>query len=48
MKKDAAAADKFLAKEFIINLDGRIINKAQALADIKSNPAKLEAGEITT
>ncbi len=46
MKKDSAAIDKFLAKEFVINIDGRILNKAQALAEIRSNPAKQESGEI--
>jgi len=46
MKKDAAALDKFLAKEFIVNIDGRTLNKTLALAEIKSNPAKLESGEI--
>ena len=47
MKKDAAAVDKFLAKEFVGTLDGRTLNKAQALAMIKSNPAKLESGEMS-
>jgi len=44
MKKDAAAVDKILAKEFTGSLDGRPLNKAQVLAMIRSNPAKLESG----
>ena len=45
MKKDIAAIDKFLAKDFVANLDGRTLNKAQLLAQIKSNPAKMESIE---
>ncbi len=36
--------DKILAKEFVGSVGGRIINKAQALSEIKNNPAKLETG----
>ena len=45
MKKDTAAIDKFLAKDFVSNFDGRTFNKAQLLAQIKSNPAKIESTE---
>jgi len=45
MKKDTAAIDKFLAKDFVSNYDGRTLNKAQLLAQIKSNPAKIESAE---
>jgi len=47
MKKDAAAADKLLAKELVANMDGQTLNKAQVLAMIKSNPAKLESGAFS-
>jgi ketosteroid isomerase-like protein len=43
MKKDVTAIDKFLAKDFVSNFDGRTLNKAQLLAQIKSNPAKIES-----
>ena len=45
MKKDTAIIDKFLAKDFVSNFDGRTFNKAQLLAQIKSNPAKIESTE---
>jgi len=45
MKKDTAAIDKFLAKDFVANLDSRTINKAQLLAQIKSSPGKIESAE---
>jgi ketosteroid isomerase-like protein len=44
-KKDTAVIDKFLAKDFVSNLDGRTLNKAQLMAQIKSNPAKIESTE---
>jgi ketosteroid isomerase-like protein len=47
MKKDAAAIDKFLAKEFIANFEGQILNKAQLLAQIKSDPVKIESAECS-
>lgn len=45
IKKDTAAIDKFLARDFVANLDSRTINKAQLLAQIKSSPAKIESAE---
>lgn len=45
MKKDTAAIDKFLAKDFVANLDSRTLNKAQLLAQLKSSPAKIESAE---
>jgi ketosteroid isomerase-like protein len=45
MKKDAAVIDKFLAKEFVSNGHGRTANKAQFLAEMKANPAKIESAE---
>jgi ketosteroid isomerase-like protein len=45
MKKDTAVIDKFLAKDFVSDFDGRTLNKAQLLAQIKSNPAKIESIE---
>ena len=45
IKKDTAAIDKFLAKDFVSNFDGRTLNKAQLLAQMKSNPAKIESTE---
>ncbi len=42
-KKDSAVVDKFLAKEFVSNADGRIRNKQQLLSEMKSNPAKIES-----
>jgi ketosteroid isomerase-like protein len=44
-KKDTAVIDKFLAKDFVSNQNGRILNKAQMLAQIKLNPAKIESSE---
>ena len=44
-KKDIATIDKLLAKDFVSNYDGRTLNKAQLLAQIKSNPAKIESAE---
>jgi len=45
IKKDTVAIDKFLAKDFVSNFDGRTLNKAQLLAQIRSNPAKIESAE---
>ena len=45
MKKDTAVIDKLLAKDFVSNYGGRTLNKAQLLAQIKSNPAKIESAE---
>jgi ketosteroid isomerase-like protein len=45
MKRDVAVIDKFLAKDFVSNYGGRSLNKAQLLAQIKSNPAKIESIE---
>ena len=45
MKKDAAVVDKFIAKEFVSNAGGKTRNKAQLLAEIKSNPARIESAE---
>jgi uncharacterized protein (TIGR02246 family) len=45
MKKDTAAIDTFLAKDFVSNYNGRTLNKIQLLALIKSNPAKIESTE---
>ena len=45
LKKDIAVVDKFLAKDFVSNYGGRTLNKAQLLAQIKSNPAKVESIE---
>ncbi|MBP1611156.1 MAG: hypothetical protein H6Q04_3391 [Acidobacteria bacterium] len=47
MKKDAAAVDKILAKEFTGSLDGRPLNKAQVLAMIRSNPTAIVHGAYT-
>jgi ketosteroid isomerase-like protein len=44
-KKDTAVIDKFLAKDFVSNQNGRTLNKAQMLAQIKFNPAKIESSE---
>jgi len=45
IKKDTAVIDKFLARDFVSNYDGRTLNKAQLLAQIKSSPAKIESAE---
>jgi ketosteroid isomerase-like protein len=45
LKKDTAVVDKFLAKEFVSNLPGRTLNKTQLLAEMKTNPAKIESAE---
>ncbi len=42
-KKDIAVVDRFLAKEFISNADGRIRNKQQLLAEMKNNTAQIES-----
>jgi ketosteroid isomerase-like protein len=41
--KDTAVVDKFLAKEFVSNRNGRTLSKTQYLADMKANPAKIES-----
>jgi ketosteroid isomerase-like protein len=46
-KKDAAAEDKLLAQEWVGTFDNRTFNKAQRLARIKANPAKIESAETT-
>jgi len=43
VKKDTAAVDKFLAKEFVSNYNGRTLNKTQFLSEMKRNPAKIES-----
>ena len=47
LKKDAAAWDKVLAKEWIYNTDGQLITRTQMLAEIKSGAYKLAAMELT-
>ncbi len=47
IKKDASGVGKFLAREFTGSLDGRVLNRAQALTMIASNPAKMESGELS-
>jgi ketosteroid isomerase-like protein len=44
-KKDTATIDKFLAKEFVSNGRGSTANKAQFLAEMKANPAKITSAE---
>ena len=43
LKKDTAVVEKFLADDFVANWDGRTQNKKQVLAEMKSNPAKVES-----
>ena len=45
LTKDTAVVEKFLADDFVSNFNGRTQNKKQFLAEIKSNPAKVEAAE---
>jgi uncharacterized protein (TIGR02246 family) len=42
-KNDAGAVGKYLADDFVQNFDGRAQNKKQTLAEIKTNPAKIES-----
>jgi uncharacterized protein (TIGR02246 family) len=43
VKKDTAVVEKFLADDFVSNWEGRIMNKKQVLAEMKTNPAKIES-----
>ena len=43
LKKDAAVIGGFLAKDFVSNYNGRTVNKAEMLAQIKSDPAEIES-----
>ena len=45
MKKDTAVIDGFLAKDFVSNYGGKTENRAQLLAQIKSNRAEVESIE---
>jgi len=43
VKNDAQTIERFLADEFISNWNGKVANKKRALAEVKSNPAKIES-----
>jgi uncharacterized protein (TIGR02246 family) len=43
IKNDAKTIERFLADEFISNWNGKVTNKRQALAEVTSNPAKIES-----
>jgi uncharacterized protein (TIGR02246 family) len=47
LKSDAAAFERFLAKEWTLNAEGQILNKAQALAEIKAGAYKLTSMELS-
>jgi ketosteroid isomerase-like protein len=42
-RRDAAAIDKFLAKDFVSNYGGRTMNRTQVLAEVKNYPAKIKS-----
>jgi ketosteroid isomerase-like protein len=45
VKRDVAAENKILAKEFVGTFGNRMVNKAQRLALVKSRPERIESAE---
>jgi ketosteroid isomerase-like protein len=46
-KSDIAAFEKFLAKEWTYDSDGQVMNRAQALAEMKAGAFRLESVKLT-
>lgn len=47
LKSDATVMERFLAKEWTYNSDGQVINRAQALAEVKSGAYKIASLELS-
>ncbi len=47
VKSDLATFERFLAKEWTYNSEGQVMNRAQALADIKSGAYKFESAKMS-
>ena len=47
MRSDVAAIDRLLAKEWMNNTDGQVMNKAQFLAEFKSGAYKIESVQLS-
>jgi len=47
VKSDAAAMERFIAKEWTLNADGQVVSRAQAFAEVKAGAYKLESMELS-
>jgi uncharacterized protein (TIGR02246 family) len=45
LKRDTKVVEPFLADDFVSTMDGKVSNKKQILAEMKTDPAKIESAE---